>query len=509
MIPRDGNCTSLWQDTTKRYVPTNPTHPGETYDVAIIGAGITGITTAWMLQKAGKRCIVIEAKNIGFGTTGGTTAHLNTLLDTPYYTIAKNFSDDAAKLVADAAKEAIRQIKHHIDELDIDCGYKELPGYIFAEDEDQAQSLDELVDSCKKVNVDIEYTQTIPAPMTHVKAVRFDQQAQFHPLRYILALARAYEQKGGVIAEETRVTGLEEDETIEITTDRETYHARNVVFATHIPIGINLLHLRCAPYRTYAMAIKLVHNKDYPHALVYDSQDPYHYYRTQEIDGQPYLIAGGYDHRTAAEANTEKCFLQLEAHVRKHYDVEEVMYAWSSQYFEPADGLAYIGHLPGHQPNVMVATGFGGNGMIYGTIASITLSKMILGEETPYTQLFDPNRIKPVAGFVNFIKHNAKVAGEIFSKLVPAAKLPELADMAPGEGRVVKYEDTTIALHKDEQGNLHALHSECTHMKCTIAWNSAEGSWDCPCHGARFSIEGKVLTGPASNDLQQVDITGE
>lgn len=506
MIPRDGNCTSLWQDSIDPYQTMHKADPTVTYDVAIIGAGITGLSTAWALQKAGKTCIVIEARNIGFGTSGGTTAHLNTLMDTPYATIAKNFNQQAADLVAAAAKQAIDTIKQNIDELAIDCDFKELPGFLFAQNEEENKVLDEIVTSAQEAGVAVEYTQRTPVPITHTKAARFDNQAQFHPLRYIYGLAKAFEEKGGVIVEQTRVIGVDGDDVVEISTQNQSYHAQIVVFATHIPIGINLLHLRCAPYRSYAMSVKLKHDQDYPTGLAYDCQDPYHYYRSQEVDGQTYLIGGGYDHRTAEETNTEKCFLQLEAHLRKHFDVEQVMYAWSSQYFEPADGLPYIGRLPGHGANVLVATGFGGNGMIYGTVSSFVLHDVILGIENPYADLFNPNRVKPVAGFVNFIKHNAAVAGELISKLVPADKLNELADMAPGEGKVVKYENHTLALHKDDNGNLHALHSECTHMKCTIAWNTAEGSWDCPCHGARFGVDGAVLTGPAARDLTPVNI---
>jgi glycine/D-amino acid oxidase-like deaminating enzyme/nitrite reductase/ring-hydroxylating ferredoxin subunit len=503
MIARDGACTSIWQDSIEPYQPANQADTAKTYDVAIIGGGITGLSTAWLLQKAGKQCILLEAKNIGFGTTGGTTAHINTVLDTPYYTMEKNFGEDNAKLVAQAAQDAISLIKQNISDLNIDCAFQEKDGYTFAETEEQARELDKMYESCRKVGVDISYTDKIPVPVAHIKAVRFGGQAQFHPLHYVYGLAKAFENAGGVIVENTRVRNVEGDDILEITGD-ETHTAKAVVFATHIPIGINLLHLRCIPYRTYAMAVRLKHNPDYPRALVYDSQDPYHYYRTQEINGQPYLIGGGCDHRTASEENTEKCFLQLEAHLRKYFDIEEVGYAWSSQYFEPADGLPYIGHLPGHPANVLVATGFGGNGMIYSSVAAITLTDMLTGRETPYIKLFDPNRVKPIAGFVNFIKHNTTVAGEIISKIWPADKLHVLAELAPGDSKVVKYEDDTIALHKDEHGNLHALHSECTHMKCTIAWNAAENSWDCPCHGARFSVNGEVLTGPASTDLERI-----
>lgn len=506
MIDRDGACTSVWQQDMEPYFPVNVADTTSQYDVVIVGGGITGISTAYLLQRSGKRCLVIEARNIGFGTTGGTTAHLNTLLDTTYDTLIKNFGKENAIHVAEAAVEAISLIKKNINDLQIDCAFKETPAFVFSQTEEQTKMLESIYSSSKEVGIPVAYSEKIPVPMPFQRAMRIEKQAKFHPLAYVYALAKAFEEAGGVIVQDERVTELEENEIVTVHTDANKYQGKMVIFATHIPLGINLLHLRCTPYRTYAMAVKLKHEDNYPQGLIYDCMDPYHYYRTQEIKGQQYLIAGGCDHRIASEENTEKFFLQLEAHVRTYYDVDEVSYAWSSQYFEPSDGLPYIGHLPGHGDNVFVATGFGGNGMIYSCVAAITLTHMINGENSPYIKLFDPSRVKPIAGFVNFIKHNAKVAGEIVSKLWPADKLPQLAELAPGDSKVVRFENETIALHKDEHGNLHAVNSECTHMKCTIAWNAAENSWDCPCHGARFSIDGKVLTAPASMDLEQINL---
>lgn len=504
MIPRDGTCTSLWQQDMEPFISANTPAQETTYDVIIAGGGITGITTAWMLQKIGKSCLVLEARNIGFGTTGGTTAHLNTLLDTPYTTLIKNFGEENAKLVAEAARTAIDLIKDNIHKLAINCGFKEAPAFVFSQTQQQTEELEEIYKASKKVGLQIAYSEKIPVPVPFKRALRIEKQAKFNPLQYIYTLAGAFETAGGTIVQETRVMSVDGDDTLTVTTDKGTFTSRAVVFATHIPIGINLLHLRCAPYRSYAMAVRLKRDSDYPQGLIYDSQEPYHYYRTQEVNGVNYLVAGGYDHRTAMEENTEKNFLLLEAHLRKYYEIDEVVYAWSSQYFEPADGLPYIGHLPGHPANTLVATGFGGNGMTYSQVAALVISSILTGKNDPLIKLFDPNRVKPVAGFVNFIKHNAHVAAEVLSKIWPADKLGELVDLAPGDSKVVSYEENTIALHKDEKGNLHALHPECTHMKCTIAWNAAENSWDCPCHGARFSINGEVLTGPAATALEKV-----
>jgi nitrite reductase/ring-hydroxylating ferredoxin subunit len=253
------------------------------------------------------------------------------------------------------------------------------------------------------------------------------------------------------------------------------------------------------------MAIKLNANS-YPVDLCYDMYDPYHYYRSQIVNGQPYFVAGGYDHKTGHESNTQKCFLELEAHCRRYFDVKEVSYKWSSQYFEPADGLPYIGRLPGHSDLVYVATGFGGNGMTYSQVSALVLKSILLNQDSPYISLFNPNRIKPVAGFKNFITHNAEVAKDFVGRFFSHDKLHELADIAPGEGKVVSYESKMIALYKDEQGEIHAISPVCTHLKCSVSWNNAEQTWDCPCHGARYTKDGEMVTGPAFIDLEKINV---
>ena len=504
---RDGACISLWQDGMPDYkAKQHNATADKIFDVLIVGAGITGITTALLLQQGGKSVLIAEAQNIGFGTSGGTTAHLNTLLDTPYNQIIKNFNEDAAKLVAKATRQSLDLVKKHVKEFGIDCGYQELPAYLYSQDEEQTKELDDIFDATQKAGVEVSVSNTIPVKIPFEKAIEVPAQAQFHPTRYMYALAKEFEKAGGVLVENCRVTGINENETLEVSTSQGTFNARNLVYATHIPPGVNLLHFRCAPYRSYAMAIKLKNEKDYPQALAYDMYDPYHYYRTQEVDGEKFLIAGGEDHKTAHEENTEGCFTKLESYVRQFYDIESIAFKWSSQYFEPVDGLPYIGHLPGNPNNIYVATGYGGNGMTYSHVAAITLTEMINSGESEYEKLFSPGRVKPVAGFNNFVKEAADVVGNFIGGIFSREKLGELAELAPGEARVVRYEGTSLALYKDDSGKLHAVNPACTHIKCTVGWNAAEKSWDCPCHGSRFSYDGEVLTAPARKDLEVIGL---
>jgi glycine/D-amino acid oxidase-like deaminating enzyme/nitrite reductase/ring-hydroxylating ferredoxin subunit len=505
-MKRDGACTSLWQVNMPDQQGSTKLETIQNFDVVIVGAGITGITTGLLLQKAGRSVMIAEAHNMGFGTTGGTTAHLNSFMETPFTQLIKNFGEEKAKLVAKAARQALDLIKKNVDEYSIDCSYKELQGYIYALNEEQVEELDEVTEGFEKVGIPVSTCNTIPVKIPFVKAIEIPQQGQFHPTRYIQALAAEFEKLGGVLMENCRVTAVDENDMLDITTSQGQVKAKNLIYATHIPPGVNLLHFRCAPYRSYVVAARLKNEKDYPEGLAYDMDDPYRYFRTQEVDGKKYLVAGGEDHKTAHEENTEGCFTRLEAYLRKFYEVESIDYRWSSQYFDPVDGLAYIGHLPGHGQNMFVATGYGGIGMTNSHIAAQLLTDLIITGENEYKHLFDPNRLKPVAGFEKFVKEAADVVGNFISGKFSNEKLHSLVELAPGQAKVVSYEGHKVALYKDERGELHAVNSACTHIKCNVGWNAAEKSWDCPCHGSRFSFDGTMLTGPARKDLELIKL---
>ena len=507
-MKRDGATISLWQDKISDYTSTQSAPADTVYDVLVAGGGITGITTALLLQKAGKNVVVAEAHSLCFGTTGGTTSHINSFLDTSYDQIESDFGTDAAQLISKATRQSRELFRKHVTDYNIDCGFEEKDGYVYAQTPEQAEELDKMLDSSKKAGAEVDYVQEVPVPIQFQKAIRYRGQAQIHPTRYVQALAKAFEEAGGIILQNCPVdTFKSEEDVLQIQTGTGTIRAKNLIWATHIPPGINLLHFRNAPYRSYAISVKL-NNDAYPDGLAYDMYDPYHYYRTQEIDGEKYLIIGGEDHKTAHEENTNACFNDLIAHTRKYFDIKEITHHWSSQYFEPSDGLAYIGHLPGNPENVYVATGYGGNGITYSHIAAITLSDIITKGHSEFADLFSPGRIKPVAGFAAFVQENADVVKEFVARRIAVEKIDGLSDLAKGEAKVVKYEGETLAIYKDENGGIHALNPVCTHAKCVVGWNRAEKTWDCPCHGARYDIGGEVLTGPARRGLEKVELDG-
>lgn len=506
-MKRDGATTSLWQASIPDYISRTSTPPTKPADVLIVGGGITGITTALLLQQQGKSCIVAEAQNLCFGTTGGTTSHINSFFDTTYDNIRSDFGAEGAQTVARATRQALDLFAHHVHTYNIDCGFAEKDAYLYAQNEDEAKRLEKIMNASLEAGANVAYAPQVPISDQYIKAIVFPRNAQIHPTQYVHALAKVFEETGGIILQQCTVghyTG--NTEMLEVETSLGTIKARNLVYASHIPPGINILHFRAHPYRSYAMALVLEDDAQYPDALLYDMKEPYYYYRTQEVEGKRYLIAGGEDHKTAHVENTDACFQQLEAHVRKLFGIKEVAYKWSSQYFEPSDGLAYIGHLPGAGDNVFVATGYSGNGITYSHIAARTLTDLIVTGQSEYAQLFRPGRVKPVAGFTEFVKENVDVIKEFFSKRFSQQQLNELADLAPGEARVVKWEGESIALYKDDGGKLFAVDPVCPHAKCAVGWNSAERSWDCPCHGSRFAPDGTLLTGPARKGLEPIDL---
>lgn len=501
-MKRDGEQKSIWQDTVEDYKPVNNWNKDEIYDLLVVGGGITGLTTALLLQSEGEKCILAEAHNIGFGTTGGTTAHLNTIPDTSYDQLEKNFSEDATKLVAASMREAIDLIEGLIIKYNIDCRFAYKTAYLFAENDKEAEQLTNLQKATERAGVVCSNGASIPLPLTSVKAIRVEMQAQLHATKYLDGLAHAYEQEGGVVLQQCAVKEFKHEGHYHVETSQGVIHARRIMFATHIPPGINILHFRCAPYRSYAAAVTLK-SGDYPDALVYDMKDPYHYFRTQRVDGKDYLIAGGFDHKTGDNHNTEHVFRRLEAYLRKHFDIGEVVYKWSSQYFESTDGLPYIGVLPGYD-DIYVGTGYSGNGMIFGTLAGKMICERLTGHESRYEKLYDPNRVKPVAGFAKFVKENADVVRKFIGMRLSYEKVNELAALAPGDATVAEWDGRKLALYKDEDGKLHVLDPVCPHAGCLVAWNNAEKSWDCPCHGSRFAVDGTLLTGPATGNLPRI-----
>lgn len=507
-MERDSLTKSIWQTESRLFPSSTEVPEGKIFDILIVGAGITGLTAGLLLQEAGKKCIICEAHNVGYGTSSGTTAHLNTLLDTHYYDIIKKFGIKEAELIASGTEEAISMVKAHVKVHHIDCDFTHCNGYIYSENETQSKYLENIRIGMQEVGISSRYATSIPIPVPFEKALCVPGQAYFNPIKYLFGLAKAFTASGGQIInnafiEYEKVQNFDHYSTAFV--GNTPIMAQNIVYATHYPPGLNLLHLECSAYRSYVLGVQPEDDRILKD-VVYDLRDPYNYFRPATIQGKSYLIAGGFDHPTGRAENENQSFTSLEAYLRKHFKIKSVDYKWSAQFYKSADGLPYIGRLPGTNERTFVATGFNGTGMTWGTLAGKIISKIILTNDSEFKNLLSPSRVKPVAGFNEMLKKNANVIKHFVGDRINLEKIKELAAIRNGEGKVISYEGKKIALYKDRGGNLKALSPICPHAKCLVKWNSAEKSWDCPCHGSRFTPDGEILTGPASKPLEKISL---
>lgn len=500
-MKRDGENKSLWQDVQ---VPSSISlHPDIHYDVIIAGAGITGITLGYLLQKSGKNCLIIEAQNIGFGTTGGTTAHINTFYDAQFDQVMDSLGEDKAKLLSQTGPEVIRQIKTIIEELQIDCEFDDRDSYVFSLDKDQTEKLDSMFEATKKVGIPTDRVSENPFPIPFDSIIKIEGQAQFHPIKYIKAVSEEFVKLGGSILQNEKVTEISEDDNIiDVHTSLSKYKASDFIWATHVVPNINRMNFLAAPYRSYVLAFTLK-SGNYPQAQGQDMCEPYHYYRTQQIGGKQFIIAGGEDHKTGHEENPEERFAKLESYVRQYFNIDEITNSWSSQFYTPVDGLAFIGKEPGND-HIYWATGYDGNGMTFGTLSAMIISDMILRKENKYENLFSPSRFNVAASLKDTLQENADAVFHLIKDKFTAEKINSLSEINIDEGKTISLEGKTMSVYRDLTGQLHAVSSACTHMGGNIGWNDTEKSWDCPCHGARFDIDGRLLNGPAIKNLDKI-----
>lgn len=504
---RDGKNVSIWQDTAE-LPPMRQSIPSEA-EVVIVGGGITGLTAALRLQAAGKSCLVLEAQRIGFGTTGGTSAHLNTILDTPYTEIMQLHGEARTRQVVASTRDAISIIRDHIERYDISCGFSDCGGMMYAENVDELKALVEIADVLRKMDIPVFSLPEKAMPLRALGAIRFEGQARFHPIQYIEGLLQAYLELGGRVVEKALVQQVDEKDThLEVHVDGgQFFRTEHLIYATHTPPGIQLMNFRVAPYRSYLQVWELENELDCPDDMWYDMKDPFHYFRNVALGGKNYVMVGGQDHKTAHEEDQQSNFRELEAFVRGMFRVAEKKYQWSSQYYESPDRLPFIGYYPDKQSNsTLLATGFSGNGMIFGSLGGAMMADLILKGVCDYQQLYSPARIGPLASFKDLVKENIDVAAHFVKDRFAYEKIESLSELSKGEGKLLIYEGKKLALYRGEDGNLLALDPVCRHAGCTVKWNNAEHTWDCPCHGARYSAEGKVLTGPSVVHLPAISL---
>jgi glycine/D-amino acid oxidase-like deaminating enzyme/nitrite reductase/ring-hydroxylating ferredoxin subunit len=496
-----GATASIWSSTE----PPTPLAPLESdldTDVCIVGAGIAGLTTAYFLAKANARVVVIDDGPIAGGETGRTTAHLTNALDDRYCELEKLFGERGAQLAAASHTAAITVIERAAAETDADCGFERVDGYLFQPAGDSSDLLKHELAAARRAGLKVDWLAQAPIDGLETgPALRFPSQAQFHPLRYLAALARAIESRGGRIAR-AHAEVFRGGAGAHVKTSRgHTISTRSIVVATNTPVNDRVtMHLKQAPYRTYVVALP-VPKGSVPRALFWDTEDPYHYVRLQPADSaSEMLIVGGEDHRTGQANDGAQRFAQLESWARRHFPrADRAALRWSGQVMEPVDSLAFIGRNPGDHDNVFIATGDSGNGMTHGTIAALLLSELIQGRSHPWSELYDPSR-KPFRSLGELAREGAASQAGYGAWITPS-ELSSPQEIVPGEGAVIRRGLSKKAVYRDPAGHFVERSAVCPHLGCIVAWNATEKTWDCPCHGSRFAVDGTVVNGPANADL--------
>lgn len=476
-----------------------------TADVCIVGAGIAGISTAYRLADAGLRVVVVDAGDLGRRQTGATTAHLANAIDDRYVEIERLHGEDGARLAADSHTAAIDYIEQTVRTEQIHCEFERLDGFLFAGDSASHELLDQELAAARRAGVPVESVQR--APLTGFESgrcLRFENQAQFHPLQYIAALADGISRRRGRIYTSTRAKHIEGGADARVTTENgPEIRAKAVVVATNSPINdLVAIHTKQAPYVSYSIGCRVPVRSLRP-ALFWDTLDPYHYVRIKRGDGDSSkydtLIVGGEDHKAGQMNDGPVRFRRLEQWARRRFPIDSVTHHWSGQVMETIDGLAFIGRNPGDHDNVFVATGDSGMGMTHGTIAGLLISDLILDRPNPWMELYNPSR-KKVAAIGKFAAENLNVAAE-YTSWLSGGDVNAEGEIPRNSGAIVRYGTSKLAVYRDENGAFTRLSAVCPHLKCIVAWNGVEQTWDCPCHGSRFAATGEVLDGPAYGGL--------
>lgn len=488
---------SLWSATS-----TSPTFPplmaDAEVDVCVIGGGIAGLTAAMLLAASGKRVALVEARRIGCGVSHRSTVHLTEAVDTRYHAIESDFGKEGATLVAQSSRAAIEQVDALVKAFAIPCDFVRRPGYLYTDHDDDVADLEKEHEAASRAGLPVELLPVAPLPFATRGALRFPDQAQMHVMRYLAGLATATQARGAQIYEDSRVITIDDGDSCTVHLEHgPAIRAKKVFVATHAPLNRVFLQTKIHAYRSYVLAFEKISLAD---ALFWDTADPYHYFSSFTVDGVSYLIVGGEDHKTGTTSDTEEPFDKLLSWAKMHLKAPAPTYRWSAQVEEPVDGLPYIGRNSLSE-NVYVATGFSGNGITFGTIAARIVTDLVNERANPWADLYSATRIKPMSAAGTFTSENIDFPMHFVSDRLhpPDAKGP--ADIRPGEGKSVRVNGERLAVYRDPKGSLHAVSSVCTHLGCLVKFNSAEKSWDCPCHGSRFGTDGQVIDGPATRPL--------
>jgi glycine/D-amino acid oxidase-like deaminating enzyme/nitrite reductase/ring-hydroxylating ferredoxin subunit len=473
-------------------------------DVCIVGAGITGLTCAYLIAKEGRKVIVVDDGDIGSGESSQTTAHITDVIDDRFQEMENVHGLENLKLIYESERMAILKIKEIINTENIECDYSDVDGYLFFQPGDSANLLEDEYDAAKRAGASPELVTQAPLKDFNTgPCLKYPNQGEFHILKYLNALSEKFITNGGKIFTDTHINKIEENGLIKLVSAKgHIIQAQSVIVATNSPISDYVsIHVKQTAYRTYVIAGKIP--KGYvTKALYWDTEEPYHYIRIKEENDFDIIIAGGEDHKTGQDDNMDERFINLEKWTRLHFPgMTSIEYKWSGQVLEPFDGISFIGKDPEAKGNIYIATGDSGMGITHGTYSGIILTDLIMGRENPWSKVYDPGRVK-MGVIGKYIAEGVNTAVQFKDYLTPG-DINSISELNNNEGAIMRDGLDKIAVYKDNKGEIHKFSAVCPHLKCIVQWNTIEKSWDCPCHGSRFDSLGKVLNGPALTNLEE------
>ena len=505
-----GKPASIWLATNPG-TDHSPLTEMTSVDVAVCGGGIVGLTAGLQLAETGRSVAIVERDRIASGTTGHSTAKLTTQHGLKYDTIRSKHGSETARRYAAANQAAVEHVATRVKQWDVDCGFERKPAIIYTEKTDRRSALRDEREAAWKAGISATAEDEVPYTAAAKAGVRFDEQAQFDPRAYLLAVAEQFEAAGGQLYERTAVTQISNGDRYQVETEIQdekpastaTAEADHVIVATQFPIRDRLgLFARLYPKQSYVLAAEIA--GDQPEGMYYRVDDPYFSVRSATLNGQELTLIGGQNHKTGQGGDTTERYRALEAEARETFDIEEIVYRWSTQDFASVDGLPYVGRGGPLVDELYIATGFGGWGMSNGIAAGLQLADMLRGRETPWQRAFDPRRVTVKSSAGKLLTETANEGGQFIRGWMKHARA-EPTDLQPDEAAIYSREGKPVAAYRDSDGELHTGSAVCPHMGCVVAFNPAERSWDCPCHGSRFAVDGSVIDAPAIKGLSSIE----
>lgn len=490
---------SIWEGTAPDIAGFPVLEGEQSADVVIVGGGITGLTAAMQLSDAGKDVILLEALQVGLGTTGNSTGNLYSTVDEHLSSIKRKWSADVMKAVVRSRAEALKLIESTIGRYKIDCAYGPQAFHFYAESmtDEIKKFVEEEYEALQEADLSPELMDDVGLPFKTVKGIRVGGQAQFQPLKYARGLATALSGSCRIY-EHSKAIEIDEDKGI-VKTDRGTVKAGAIVMATHTPIGVYMIHAAMGPYREFGVAAEL-NTASFPGGIFWGMNQPKHSIRLFNDKGKDYVIVVGDKFKTGQHGDSAEYVKGLERYIKDRLDISETKFIWGGQHYRSADGLAYIGK---HNDKLYFLTGFATDGLVYGTLAAMIVADQIAGKENPWSDTFKTDRFTPLKSAKDIIKENADNVLQYLKDMPGGADDDAIKNLRPGQGEVIVMDGEKLGVYKDEAGVVHAVSAVCTHMKCVVNWNATEKSWDCPCHGSRFNTDGEVIEGPAIRNLQK------